>query len=143
MTAQPMAPTTAAPAAAARPSPKLPVGGGPTGGGPAGGGPAGGGPAGGGPAGGGPAGGWPGGSGGTAVTADSSFGHDEANRLLEVLEHLRDRHPAGEQGHHVGEPDLADDVRDERVVLALRRRRRVGLGVVMRRRDDADEHLAD
>src|SRR5947208_475131 len=101
MTAQPMAPTTAAPAAAARPRPKLPVGGGPRGAGPSGGG-----PAGGGATGGGPAGGWPGGSGGTAVTADSSFGHDEANRLLEVLEYLRDGHPAGEQGHHVGEPDL-------------------------------------
>src|SRR4051794_25408023 len=138
MTAQPMAPATAAPAAAARPRPKLPVGGGPTGGGPAGSGPTAGGPADGWPAVGGPC-----GSGGTAVTADSSFGHDEANRLLEVLEHLRDRHPAGEQSHHIGEPDLADDVRDERVVLALRRRRRCGLGVVMRRRDDADEHLAD
>src|SRR3954469_2733333 len=128
MTAQPMAPTTAAPAAAARPRPKLPVGGGATAGGPAGGGAVGGGPC---------------GSGGTAVTTDSSFGHDEANRLLEVLEHLRDGHAAGEQRHHVGEPDLADDVRDECVVLALRRRRRCGLGVVMRRRDDADEHLAD
>src|SRR5436853_570444 len=101
-----MAPTTAAPAAAARPRPKLPVGGGPRGAGPSGGGPAGagapgGGPAGAGatggwPAGAGATGGWPGGSGGTAVTADSSFGHDEANRLLEVLEHLRDRHPTGE-----------------------------------------------
>src|SRR5881397_1865997 len=138
MTAQPMAPTMAAPAAAARPRPKLPVGGGPRGAWPRGAG-----ASGGGPAGAGAAGGWPGESGGTAVTADSSFRHDEANRLLEVLEHLRDRHPAGEQGHHVGEPDLADDVRDERVVLALRGRRRCGLGVVMRRRDDADEHLAD
>src|SRR4051794_15799926 len=116
MTAQPMAPTTAAPAAAARPRPKLPVGGGPTGGGPTGGGAMGGGP---------------GGSGGTAVTADSSFGHDEANRLLEVLEDLRDGHAAGEQRHHIGEPDLADDVCDERVVLAFRRRRHCGLGVVM------------
>src|SRR3954447_24757750 len=108
MTAQPMAPTTAAPAAAARPRPKLPVGGGPTAGGAAGGRAGGGGAS---------------GSGGTAVTTDSSFGHDEANRLLEVLEHLRDGHAAGEQRHHVGEPDLADDVCDERGVLAFPRRR--------------------
>src|SRR3954452_22249482 len=121
MTAQPLAPTTAAPAAAARPRAKLPVGGGPTAGGPTGDGAVGGGPC---------------GSGGTAVTADSSFGHDEANRLLEVLEDLRDGHAAGEQRHHIGEPDLADDVCDERVVPDFRRRRHCGLGVVMRRRDD-------
>src|SRR4051812_26802755 len=70
-----------------------------------------------------------------------SVGHDEGDRRLEVLQHLRDGHPAGEQRHHVGEPDLADDVRDERVALAVRGRRYFGRRVVVRGGDDADEHL--
>src|SRR4051794_3662864 len=130
MTAHAIAPTTAAPTAAPRPGPKPPTGGGgwtswcATG--------------------------WAGaaayesgvsGVGVCAVTGASSFGHDEADSSLQILEHLRHGHPAGQQCHDIGQPDLADHVRHQRVALALGRRGRSRLRASVGGLDDADEQL--